>query len=122
MPHSLCFRREIVAVCFATTRDVREAFFNGNTIRAKTFHFERVVSHQTRDELKPNYLTVGPHREMILSLCMVMAEKLGPKVFADQSAAIQHRPDQCDTLSPLASLQCCCAARTTAFVQFRATS
>jgi len=51
-----------------------------------------------RDELKQNYLTVGPHREMILSLCMVMAEKLGPKVFADQSAAIQHRPDQCDTL------------------------
>ena len=29
---------------------------------------------------------------------MEMAEALGPQVFADQSAAIQHRPDQTETL------------------------
>lgn len=51
-----------------------------------------------RNDLKPNYLTDGPYRETILNLCMDMAEKLGPKIFVDQSAAVQHRPDQCDTL------------------------
>jgi pimeloyl-ACP methyl ester carboxylesterase len=29
---------------------------------------------------------------------MEMAETLGPEVFANQSFAIQHRPDQCETL------------------------
>lgn len=48
--------------------------------------------------MKPNYLTDGPDREAILDLCMEMAEALGPKVFACQSHAIQHRPDQCVTL------------------------
>ena len=51
-----------------------------------------------RDELKPNYLTNGPNRDRILDLCMKMAEDLGPKVFADQSHAVQHRPDQRETL------------------------
>ena len=51
-----------------------------------------------RDEMKPNYLTDGPNREAILNLCMEMAEDLGPSVFADQSNAILHRPDQCETL------------------------
>ncbi len=51
-----------------------------------------------RDEMKPNYLTDGPDREAILDLCMEMADALGPKVFARQSNAIQHRPDQCETL------------------------
>ncbi len=51
-----------------------------------------------RDEMKPNYLTDGPRRDAILDLCMDMAEDLGPQVFADQSHAIQHRPDQSETL------------------------
>ncbi|NNE78637.1 MAG: alpha/beta fold hydrolase [Silicimonas sp.] len=51
-----------------------------------------------RDEMKPNYLTDGPDRDAILDLCMEMAEDLGPRVFARQSAALQHRPDQCETL------------------------
>ncbi len=51
-----------------------------------------------RDEMKPNYLTDGPHRTAILALCMEMADALGPQVFARQSQAIQHRPDQSDTL------------------------
>ncbi len=51
-----------------------------------------------RDELKPNYLAKSPNRQRILNLCMEMAETLGPEVFANQSFAIQHRPDQCETL------------------------
>ena len=51
-----------------------------------------------RDEMKPNYLTDGPHTGRILDLCMAMAEALGPEVFADQSRALQQRPDQCHTL------------------------
>ena len=51
-----------------------------------------------RDEMKPNYLSDGPDRDRILGLCMEMAEDLGPQVFADQSHAIQHRPDQRETL------------------------
>ena len=51
-----------------------------------------------RDELKPNYLASGPDQQHILTLCMQMAETLGHKVFEDQSYAIQHRPDQCETL------------------------
>lgn len=52
-----------------------------------------------RDEMKPNYLADGPGRDQILDLCMEMAKDLGPQVFADQSHAIQHRPDQCETLT-----------------------
>lgn len=51
-----------------------------------------------RDEMKPNYLTDGPHRARILDLCMEMAEALGPDVFVRQSRALQTRPDQQDTL------------------------
>lgn len=51
-----------------------------------------------RDEMKPNYLTDGPHRGAILDLCMAMAEALGPEVFERQSLALMHRPDQQDTL------------------------
>jgi len=51
-----------------------------------------------RDEMKPNYLTDGPNKGRILDLCMAMAETLGAGVFADQSRALQQRPDQCDTL------------------------
>ena len=51
-----------------------------------------------RDEMKPNYLSNGPDRERILDLCMEMANTLGPKVFAEQSQAIQSRRDQCETL------------------------
>jgi pimeloyl-ACP methyl ester carboxylesterase len=52
-----------------------------------------------RDEMKPNYLTNGPHRAAILDLCMDMARGLGPKVFIDQSRALQSRPDQQATLA-----------------------
>ncbi|OED38584.1 alpha/beta hydrolase [Chromatiales bacterium (ex Bugula neritina AB1)] len=55
-----------------------------------------------RDEMKPNYLADGPSKARILALCMEMAESLGPEVFEAQSDAIQHRPDQCDTLKSVA--------------------
>lgn len=51
-----------------------------------------------RDEMKPNYLSDGPHQGAILDLCMAMAEALGPVVFERQSQAIQHRIDQQQTL------------------------
>lgn len=51
-----------------------------------------------RDEMKPNYLSDGPHQGAILDLCMSMAEALGPKVFERQSRAIQYRADQQETL------------------------
>jgi pimeloyl-ACP methyl ester carboxylesterase len=51
-----------------------------------------------RDEMKPNYLSDGPKRDDILSLCMEMALNLGPNVFLSQSRALMDRPDQSDTL------------------------
>lgn len=51
-----------------------------------------------RDQMKPNYLADGPERSDILDLCMAMAGSLGAAVFEDQSVAIQHRPDQRETL------------------------
>jgi pimeloyl-ACP methyl ester carboxylesterase len=51
-----------------------------------------------RDEMKPNYLADGPNVDGILDLCMAMAETLGPDVFAMQSMALQHRPDQSEVL------------------------
>ena len=51
-----------------------------------------------RDEMKPNYLSDGPHLGAILDLCMAMAEALGPEVFERQSRAIQHRPDLQESL------------------------
>lgn len=47
-----------------------------------------------RDELKPNYLADGPHRQPILDLCMDMALALGPEVFARQSRALRDRADR----------------------------
>ncbi len=51
-----------------------------------------------RDEMKPNYLTDSPNTGRILDLCMAMSDALGAEVFADQSRALQQRPDQRDTL------------------------
>ncbi len=51
-----------------------------------------------RDEMKPNYLTDGPHMGQILDLCMAMAETVGPEAFVAQSRALQSRPDQQATL------------------------
>lgn len=51
-----------------------------------------------RDEMKPHYLSEGPHRAKILDICMEMAEALGPGIFVSQSRALQTRPDQQDTL------------------------
>ena len=63
---------------------------------------ERVVAgglrSVMRDEMKPNYLAEGPNTGRILDLCMAMADALGAAVFADQSRALQQRPDQCETL------------------------
>ncbi|WP_300033957.1 alpha/beta fold hydrolase [uncultured Roseobacter sp.] len=70
--------------------ELREA----QVARAQNGALEQVM----RDEMKPNYLSDGPRRAAILDLCMDMAGDLGPQVFADQSAAIQHRPDQSGTL------------------------
>ena len=52
-----------------------------------------------RDDMKPNYLSEGPHLAEILDLCMDMALTLGPKVFARQSNALKNRPDQTQTLA-----------------------
>ena len=51
-----------------------------------------------RDEIKPNYLCHASKSHDILKICMDMAQDLGPKVFQDQSSALQNRPDQCNTL------------------------
>ena len=51
-----------------------------------------------RDEMKPNYLADGDGKQVILDLCMAMAEDLGAKVFVRQSLALRDRPDQTDTL------------------------
>lgn len=51
-----------------------------------------------RDEMKPNYLSDGPHTDEILDLCMAMAETLGREVFVQQSQALATRPDQRDAL------------------------
>lgn len=51
-----------------------------------------------RDEMKPNYLTDRPEKGAILDLCMDMALRLGPEVFARQSRALANRPDQQNTL------------------------
>ncbi len=51
-----------------------------------------------RDEMKPNYLSDGPNTARVLDLCMAMAEDLGANVFADQSRALQCRPEQSENL------------------------
>lgn len=51
-----------------------------------------------RDEMKPNYLADGPHRNAVLDLCMDMALGLGSDVFVRQSKALRDRPDQKKTL------------------------
>lgn len=51
-----------------------------------------------RDEMKPNYLTHGPNRAVILDLCMDMALALGAEAFVTQSLALRDRPDQQETL------------------------
>ena len=55
-----------------------------------------------RDELIPNYLARESSVDRIGALCMEMAEALGAQTFADQSHAIQHRPDQCESLRSVA--------------------
>jgi len=51
-----------------------------------------------RNNLKPHYLANRSQKNVISSLCMDMAETLGPKVFVNQSRALQFRKDQCNTL------------------------
>lgn len=51
-----------------------------------------------RDEMKPKYLADVPHKQQILDLCMAMSLDLGPEVFANQSRALQTRPDQREAL------------------------
>lgn len=51
-----------------------------------------------RDEMKPNYLAPGPHRQMVMQIVMDMALALGPEVFVRQSRALQRRRDQQGTL------------------------
>ena len=69
---------------------IREAQVN----KVKNGGLKEVMS----EEMKPNYLAAGPHVCEILNLCMEMAEAIGPDGFADQSHAIQTRPDQSNTL------------------------
>lgn len=51
-----------------------------------------------RDEMKPHYLSDGPHRQRILQMCMDMAQTLGADAFVKQSRALQSRSDQTETL------------------------
>lgn len=59
---------------------------------------EGKLSSVMRDEMKPNYLSDGPHKAAILDICMEMALDLGPHVFLSQSRALMDRPDQSETL------------------------
>ncbi|MDB4849767.1 alpha/beta hydrolase [bacterium] len=54
-----------------------------------------------RDEMKPNYLANNVNQDAILNICMDMALSLGPKVFVNQSKALQGRADQQKTLESL---------------------
>ena len=63
-------------------------------VGARTGRLEEVM----RDEMKPNYLAPGHHRQEVLSLVMDMALALGPDVFVRQSRALQRRRDQQGTL------------------------
>ena len=47
-----------------------------------------------RDEMKPNYLASSENQDIILNICLEMALSLGPKVFINQSRALQTRADQ----------------------------
>ncbi len=51
-----------------------------------------------REEMKPNYLALGPQRVDVLNLVMDMATVMGPEVFVLQSRALQRRRDQQSTL------------------------
>jgi pimeloyl-ACP methyl ester carboxylesterase len=44
--------------------------------------------------MKPNYLASSENQDIILNICMEMALSLGPKVFINQSRALQTRADQ----------------------------
>lgn len=52
-----------------------------------------------RDEMKPNYLARGPGKKAFLDLCLDMAIKLGPQVFARQSRALRDRAEHQATLA-----------------------
>ena len=54
-----------------------------------------------REEMKPNYLADGPNKNVILDLCMEMAQTLGPDVFIRQSRALKARRDQTATLKAI---------------------
>ena len=56
------------------------------------------LSDIMQNEMKPNYVAEGPGKEIILDLCMDMAEAHGPDVFVSQTRALQSRRDQSDTL------------------------
>jgi len=51
-----------------------------------------------RDEMKPRYLVDSLSKPAILTLCMDMADTLGPQVFVRQSRALQSRIDSTQTL------------------------
>ena len=51
--------------------------------------------------MKPNYLASSENQDIILNICMDMALSLGPKVFINQSRALQGRSDQQNNLTVL---------------------
>ena len=75
---------------FASQRDPQIA-------KVQAGHLRRVM----QEEMIPHYLADGPDGAQIADLCMDMAETFGPQVFADQSRALQTRPDQQDTLQKI---------------------
>ena len=51
--------------------------------------------------MKPKYLADSDNPDIILNICMDMALSLGPKVFVNQSRALQGRIDQEEALNLL---------------------
>ncbi len=63
-------------------------------VKAKSGRLRQVME----EELKPDYLAPGPHRDEVLNMQMDMADVLGPDVYVRQSRALQRRRDQQATL------------------------
>ncbi len=57
------------------------------------------LSRVMREEMKPNYLAMGPSKKAVLDLCLDMALSLGPEVFARQSRALRDRADRQSSLA-----------------------
>ena len=74
--------------------DVMKARRAPQIAKARAGALSEIMKH----EMKPNYLSHGPHRSQILDVCMDMAIDLGVDAFVNQSVALRDRQDQQETL------------------------